>query len=144
MVRVRSLSVLKEERKKRIFDMWLACSTQEEIAEAVSIPRSSVESQTAELTKLESFPKSSILAARYDDAGWSPPLYRERGYGTFEEYCQQRWGWSRDYGYKLIRSAEVIRAIGSVDNCLQLPSTESQARELVPLLRRAGTQATGS
>jgi len=53
-------------------------------------------------------------------------------YATFEDYCRQRWGWSRDYGYKLIRSAEVVNVLG-VDNCLQ---TESQARELVPLLRK--------
>ena len=53
-------------------------------------------------------------------------LYRAE-YRTFEEYCQKRWGFCRDYAYKLIRAAEVVE---NVDNCLQGPLTESQAREL--------------
>lgn len=67
-------------------------------------------------------------------------LYREQGYGTFEDYCQKRWGWSRDYAYKTMRSAEVVQVLrADVDHGLQIPSTERQARELVPLLRQDET-----
>jgi len=62
-------------------------------------------------------------------------LYRE-SHATFDAYCRERWGWSRDYGYKLIRSAEVAQALG-VDHGIQ---SERQARELVPLLRQDEAQ----
>jgi hypothetical protein len=35
-------------------------------------------------------------------------LYRKE-YGTFEEYCQERWGWSRRRGYQIIKAAETVR-----------------------------------
>lgn len=66
---------LKEERKKRIFDMWLACYPERDIAESVGLSEEAVRQQLAKSQELESFPKVGILAARYDDAGWSPPLY---------------------------------------------------------------------
>lgn len=56
-------------------------------------------------------------------------LYRE-SYATFEDYCRERWGWSRDYGIKLANAAEVVHMLGSVDHGIQ---TERQARELAPL-----------
>lgn len=58
-------------------------------------------------------------------------------YATFEDYCQQRWGFTRDFAYKTIRAAEV--ATGLVDHGLQSPATERQARELarIPEERRA-------
>ena len=58
-------------------------------------------------------------------------LYKDKGYTRFEDYCREQWGWSRDYGYKLIRSAETVKALG-VDNCIQ---NEAQARELTPLVK---------
>lgn len=33
-------------------------------------------------------------------------LYRE-DFATFEDYCQKKWGFSRNYGHKLVRSANV-------------------------------------
>jgi ParB family chromosome partitioning protein len=58
-------------------------------------------------------------------------LYKEL-YPTFEQYCKERWGISRDYSYRMIRSSSVIANIKNVDNCLQneIPKTEGQAREL--------------
>ena len=34
-------------------------------------------------------------------------LYREE-YGTFEDYCQQKWGWTRQRANQLIASADVV------------------------------------
>jgi hypothetical protein len=42
-------------------------------------------------------------------------LYREDGFPTWEEYCKDRWGWSRDYTYKLIRAAEYRAVLPDVD-----------------------------
>ena len=64
-------------------------------------------------------------------------LYKEKGYTRFEDYCREEWGWSRDYGYKLIRSAETVRVLG-VDQGIQ---TERQARELAPLVKKDEEEA---
>ncbi len=57
-------------------------------------------------------------------------LYRV-GYGTFEDYCRQRWGIARRTAYQLVDAAEVY---GNVRNCAQtLPANEAQARPLVML-----------
>ena len=58
-------------------------------------------------------------------------LYRE-SHPTFDAYCRERWGWTADHARRQIQAAEVagiLLPIGSI------PATESQARELVPLLR---------
>ena len=56
-------------------------------------------------------------------------LYRAE-FGTFEEYCNQRWGWTRMRASQLIAAASVVQ---NVNNCLQNPATESQARPLAAL-----------
>lgn len=61
----------KEARDKRIFELWLACWTQEEIAEAVGVPRTTVEEV---LTKSAELPESSKPAA-FHHIDFDPPLY---------------------------------------------------------------------
>lgn len=58
-------------------------------------------------------------------------LYRAE-FGTFEEYCQERWGWGRAHAYRLIDAAQVVE---NVSNWRQnvAPATESQARPLAAL-----------
>lgn len=56
-------------------------------------------------------------------------LYRIK-YATFEDYCQERWGMTRQRVYQLIAAAAVVE---NVNNCLHLPSNEAQARELTQL-----------
>lgn len=56
-------------------------------------------------------------------------LYRAQ-YGTFEDYCRERWNFTRMRASQLIAAAEVIQ---NVNNCLQIPMTESQARPLASL-----------
>jgi hypothetical protein len=59
-------------------------------------------------------------------------LYRE-SYSTFEVYCQKRWNFTRDEGYKLIAAAGVVNDLVYHGIQNDLPKTERQARELVPL-----------
>lgn len=54
-------------------------------------------------------------------------LYRE-AYGTFEEYCRERWGLSETYAYDIIASAGTASAIAETGQ--EPPAKESQAREL--------------
>jgi hypothetical protein len=57
-------------------------------------------------------------------------LYREE-YATFEQYCQERWGFRRFYAHRQIEAAEVIELL---PNWQQTPN-EGQARELAPVAR---------
>lgn len=57
-------------------------------------------------------------------------LYRAE-YGTFEEYCQERWGISRPRAYQLIDAAVVTTELSTIVDTL--PATESQARPLAAL-----------
>ena len=67
---------LKEERNKRIFDLWLACWTFEKIAAEVGISDRTAANiveeknseKNADMQKFRSF-------ANYQDADWTPPLY---------------------------------------------------------------------
>jgi hypothetical protein len=54
-------------------------------------------------------------------------LYRD-GFATFEAYCQERWGFSRQRAHQLTSAAEVVTTI--VDTGLPAPANEGQAREL--------------
>ena len=59
-------------------------------------------------------------------------LYRHT-HGTFEAYLDERWGWSRSHGYRLIDGARVAELLSPIGD---MPANEAQARELVPLLER--------
>lgn len=63
-------------------------------------------------------------------------LYRT--YGTFEEYCYERWEMSRRAAYQLIDAAAVV---DNVRNCAQIfPANEAQARPLAKLSTREQQQ----
>jgi len=65
---------LAEEQNKTIFDMWMACYTQEEIADKVKgITQDIVSDRMKVLRNLEALPKSVKLSALYQDADWSVP-----------------------------------------------------------------------
>jgi hypothetical protein len=53
----------KEARNRRIFNLWLTCYTQEEIAEKENLPRSTVETVLTEIADLQKSSKSDRAAA---------------------------------------------------------------------------------
>lgn len=59
-------------------------------------------------------------------------LYREQGYTRFEDYCKERWGWGRSYVHRQIEAAQTASVLLPTGN---IPETESQARELTPLIK---------
>jgi len=63
---------LKAERDRQIADMWLACYTESEIAEAVGVTRQAITAQ--EWQKADIWQKFAILST-YQEADWRPPLY---------------------------------------------------------------------
>ncbi len=56
-------------------------------------------------------------------------LYRA-DHGTFEDYCAARWGFTKTHANRLIDAAQVAEAVTPIG----VIATESQARELAPLL----------
>ena len=64
-------------------------------------------------------------------------LYKEAGFGTFEDYCQTRWGWSANRAYKLAAADATIKSLP--EECVQIVHNEGQARALakVPEEKRA-------
>lgn len=64
----------KDARNKRIFDMWLACYTQQEIADAVGIPRKTVDDTFGEFGDVSKLAKSDQSAAEHA-TDFTPPIY---------------------------------------------------------------------
>jgi len=58
-------------------------------------------------------------------------LYRAE-FGTFEEYCQERWGWERRHAYRLIDAAAAVENVSNWTQN-QVPANEAQARPLTSL-----------
>ena len=56
-------------------------------------------------------------------------LYRQR-YGTFEEYCADRWDLSRPRAYQLCAASEVVADLSTNVDTQRLPESEAQARPL--------------
>ena len=54
-------------------------------------------------------------------------LYR-RDYGSFSEYCREKWGWSKSYAYDIIQSAEVVKTLP--EKVSAIADTENKVREL--------------
>lgn len=95
-------------------------------------------SESATLTQLETRIKAGL--GSFIDVGEAlsairdAKLYRA-DYGTFEDYCRERWKMSRPRAYQFIEAADVVSTVGDKS----VITNESQARELakVPPAARA-------
>jgi len=58
-------------------------------------------------------------------------LYRDT-HATFEDYCRERWDFSRQRAHQLIQASEVAAMVSTIVDT-PLLATESQVREFVPL-----------
>lgn len=58
-------------------------------------------------------------------------LYRAE-FGTFEDYCRERWGFTQQHATRLIRASEFIENISN-EPIGSLPKTESQIRPMTGL-----------
>lgn len=56
-------------------------------------------------------------------------LYKQQGYSKFDDYCRERWGWSRQHGYRLMDAAAVAALVSPMGDT----PNERQVRELMPL-----------
>jgi hypothetical protein len=65
----------KKERKEKIFSMYLACHTQEDIAESVGVGEDVIKKSLPEWCEMENLPKSTKDSANFEDADFQVPLY---------------------------------------------------------------------
>jgi hypothetical protein len=63
-------------------------------------------------------------------------LYKE-SYSSFDSYCRERWGYDRTYAHRLIDAADTAHKMLPIGNI----SSESQARELAPLMKEDEQEA---
>ena len=56
-------------------------------------------------------------------------LYRV-GYGTFEDYCQDKWGINKRYANRIVAASEIINNLGPIG---PIPTKETHARPLTNL-----------
>ncbi|HXI19415.1 MAG TPA: site-specific DNA-methyltransferase [Chloroflexota bacterium] len=81
---------------------------------------------------LQTFVEVGLALLAIRDRG----LYRKRKggqYDTFEDYCRERWKFTRQYAYNLMDAAKVAGILSTAVD--KPPTAEWQARPLAPLLR---------
>jgi len=66
---------LKAKRKQKAFDLWLACSTLEEIAEELDTPKPTIINYIKEWSEYDKWHKLTIFPNHSDDPDWKPPIY---------------------------------------------------------------------
>lgn len=67
-------------------------------------------------------------------------LYRA-SHGTFEDYCRERWGFSKRRANQLVEAAEVVAELGTiVPTDTSAITNEGQARALAPVVREHGPE----
>lgn len=71
---------LREERKQRIYDLWMACATLGEIAEEVGVTAETASAQTAVFQNLAELPNSEKVSATFGEPDWQPPLFNVWSY----------------------------------------------------------------
>ncbi len=66
---------LREERKQKIFDMWMACETNEYISESCSISEASTRDEIETFRSFGNASKTAESLANFSDTDFNPPLY---------------------------------------------------------------------
>jgi hypothetical protein len=70
--------------------------------------------EQASLADYESRIEGTLSHAWISVAGWLKAIHEQGLYrqsGTWAEYCRDRWGKARDWGYKLIEAAEAVENV---------------------------------
>ena len=71
----RTVKEEKERKKAKVFEMWLACYTQEEISEAVEIPRDTIQTWVSGTDKSKGFVETLADEESTKWSDFNPPIY---------------------------------------------------------------------
>jgi hypothetical protein len=94
--------------------MWLACHTQQEIADAVGVTDQTIANEV-ETLNLEALPKLEKLAALHEDADWSRrPQERRRGTRWAADREQATAVWPNRWGRVTIPLRQCVMAYRKV------------------------------
>jgi hypothetical protein len=95
------------------------------ILEAITLPESKrlIDLEKTIAAGQKTFVEVGTALAEIRDA----KLYRS-DYGTFEDYCREKWGWKKSYSYMLIEASSIVKSLPQ--KVSTIVDTESQAREL--------------
>jgi len=99
------------------------------MSESLSI-RETIRRKTLEKTidkNLKAFSKVGVALLKIRDGR----LYRDK-YSSFEEYCKERWGFTRVRAHQLISASIITENIESTDQVIK-PANEAQIRPLIKL-----------
>jgi hypothetical protein len=58
-------------------------------------------------------------------------LYREKGFGSFSEYCETVWGFKKTYAYQLVQSAELVKELPAPVSAIAEKLNPGQVRALI-------------
>jgi hypothetical protein len=58
-------------------------------------------------------------------------LYREKGFGSFAEYCETVWGFKKTYAYQHVQSAEVVKGLPAPVSAIAENFNSGQVRALI-------------
>lgn len=58
-------------------------------------------------------------------------LYREKGFGSFSEYCETVWGFKKTYAYQLVQSAAVVKELPAPVSAIAEKLNPGQVRALI-------------
>lgn len=94
------------------------------------------------LAVLESVIERGISA--WNDAGAAVRVIRDErlyraDFYTFEDYCRERWGWSRSYAHRMIEAVDAVEAMLPIGNTPPI-ANEAQAREVAAIIKADGPE----
>ena len=69
---------------RKIFDMFMAGYTLDEIGNEVNMPQKTVDDHLKVLANIDKCPKSLKLSAQFQDPDFNPPLYNLWSYGKMK------------------------------------------------------------
>jgi hypothetical protein len=95
--------------------------TQEQVANHVGCDRAYVSKVASELVNSH---KLKLPTTRKGKDGKERRLEHD----TFEDYCQEKWGWKRQRAYEMIAAADAVKSLP--DECSKNITNDSQAREV--------------
>lgn len=86
-------------------------------------------------TGLNSAASALRTAGKYVKRVLTKELWRKGNYSGFDDWCDKRWGWTRQRGYQIAEGQSVLESLPS--KLSTMVDNERQARALIPVKESA-------
>lgn len=64
-------------------------------------------------------------------------LYKQRGFGSFAEYCEVKWGFKKSYAYQLVNAAALSKESPELSTIVENPAQAREIAKVAPEERAA-------